>query len=212
MNEPTVWHPEVLPADATKTIVLLARQPAVSSFYLAGGTALALQWGHRVSVDLDLFSMETVNESLLRGTLQKEIQNMKVVSQAPQTLHLEIGSTKVSFLGYPYPMLFPLKRYEGIHVADPRDIAAMKLDAVASRGTKRDFIDLYVLCQHYGLDEVLRLFDRKFSSVAFNDVHLRKALTYFGDADKQPAPRMLQPIAWDQVKQFFLKAVPRLKI
>jgi predicted nucleotidyltransferase component of viral defense system len=204
------WHPETLSANAARTMELLARQEVIASFYLAGGTALALQWGHRISVDLDFFN-DAVDETVLLGALSKEIANIKVVSQAAQTLHLEIDSTKVSFIGYPYPVLFPLKTYAGLKVADSRDIAAMKLSALASRGSKRDFIDLYVLAQQYGLDEIFRLFARKFSHLSFNDIHLLKALSYFSDADQQPDPHMLQPIEWSAVKRFFLTRVPRLR-
>ncbi len=110
-----------------------------------------------------------------------------------------------------YPLLFPLNTYKGIKVADPRDIAAMKLTAIASRSTKRDFIDLYILSKRYGLDEVIRLFENKFSQATFSDIHIKKSLTYFADADGDAMPHVLQSIIWDQVKQFFLTAVPRLK-
>src|SRR5712691_7574692 len=166
MDDHIVWHPEVLLQDAQQTLATLSTQPAVQPFYLAGGTALALQWGHRQSVDLDFFSEEIVNEDQLLAALQN-IEGITVVSKSPETLHLHIGSTKVSFLGYHYPMLFPLSIYKGIKVADPRDIAAMKVSAIASRGTKRDFVDLYLLSQKYGLDEVIRLFERKFSQATF---------------------------------------------
>ncbi len=106
-------------------------------------------------------------------------------------------------------MLYQFRIYEGIAVADPRDIAAMKLSAVASRGTKRDFVDLFVLCQQFGLDEILRLFERKFARIAFNDLHLMKSLTCFKDAEDEPMPHMLQKISWDDVKEFFLVRTPR---
>jgi hypothetical protein len=141
----------------------------------------------------------------------KDTSGISVVSKAPQTAHFTIGSTKVSFIGYPYPVLFPLQRYENIDIADPRDIAAMKLSAIASRSTKRDFVDLYLLAQRYGLDELLRCFERKFSQLAFSDTHLLKSLTYFADADKDEMPAMLQPIDWTAIKQFFVTRTPRLK-
>ncbi|HEY2383014.1 MAG TPA: nucleotidyl transferase AbiEii/AbiGii toxin family protein [Terriglobia bacterium] len=203
------WHPEVLPEEAKKTLARLSRMPVLASFYLAGGTALALQLGYRTSVDLDFFSSETVEEDPLLSKLQC-LAGLAIQSKAPETLHLHIGSTKVSFLGYHYPILFPFTTYEGVAVADPRDIAAMKLTAIASRGTKRDFVDLYVLSQQYGLDEILRLLERKFSPASFSDIHLKKSLTYFADAEKDPMPHMLRPMTWSQVKQYFLTIVPKL--
>jgi predicted nucleotidyltransferase component of viral defense system len=210
MHQNIVWHPQVLSPDTQATLVALSGHRALREFYLAGGTALALQSGHRTSVDLDLFSSGTVNEDVLLGMLQ-DIRGITLVSKSPETLHLHVGPTKVRFFGYHYPLLFPFNVYEGIKVADPRDIAAMKVSAVASRGTKRDFVDLYILAQQYGLDETIRCFEQKFSQVGLNDVHLMKSLTYFADADKEPMPHMLQPVAWEEVKQFFIAKAPRLR-
>ena len=208
--ENVIWHPEVLPPDAHQTLTLLSAQPTLKSFYLAGGTALALRWGHRTSVDLDFFSSDVVNEEGLLSSLQ-QISGIKVISRSPETLHLHIGATKVSFIGYHYPVLFPMQQYHGVSVADPRDIAAMKLSAIASRGTKRDFVDLYVLSEKYGLDELLRIFQQKFAQTEYNPFHILKSLTYFADADKEPMPHLLRPIAWEQIKQFFIREAPRLE-
>jgi predicted nucleotidyltransferase component of viral defense system len=202
------WHPEVLTAQTQKTLSVLADRLELRHFYLAGGTALALQWGHRTSVDLDFFSYDKVDEDSLLGNLQA-IPETSVVSKASETLHLHINSTKVSFLGYHYKVLYEFQTYKGIAVADPRDIAAMKLSAVASRGTKRDFVDLYVLSQRFGLTEIFRLFERKFAQVAFNDLHLMKSLTYFRDAEVEPMPYLLRKISWDEVKHFFVANTPR---
>jgi hypothetical protein len=106
-------------------------------------------------VDLDFFSSEHVNEDGLIAALKEE-RGIQVISKSPETLHLHFGTTKVSFLGFHYPLLFPFATYSGAKVADARDIAAMKLSAVASRGTKRDFIDLYILAQEHGLKELMR--------------------------------------------------------
>ena len=210
MESDIAWHPEVLSADAQKSLESLSRQPALQPFYLAGGTGLALQQGHRTSVDLDFFCSGAFSEDTLLSTLQSAA-GIRVISKAFETLHLHVGMTKVSFLGYHYPLLFPLSAYSGIKVADPRDIAAMKLTAIASRGTKRDFVDLYVLCQRYRLKELIGLFEQKFGQTEYNPVHLLKSLTYFRDADKEPMPHMLQPLTWEQVKQFFVREAPRLR-
>jgi hypothetical protein len=95
-------------------------------------------------------------------------------------------------------------------VADMRDIACMKLSAVAGRGTKRDFVDLYAAAARTGLAELFSLFGRKHTVSRYNPVHLRKSLTYFQDAEKDPMPDMLIPLSWDAVKEFFSTEVPRL--
>ena len=193
-----------------KLLALLSAQSALKAFYLAGGTALALQYGHQTSADLDFFSSDPFTEDGFLSALQN-VSGIQVLSRAPETLHLQIGITKVSFIGYHYPPLFALNIFSGAKIADPRDIAAMKLSAVASRGTKRDFVDLYVLAMRYGLQELLGVFDRKFANLDYNPIHLLKSLTYFTDADKEPMPKMLQPLTWQDVKDFFTREAPRLR-
>jgi predicted nucleotidyltransferase component of viral defense system len=210
MQNSIVWHPEVLSPDARETFAALETHPAIKPFYLAGGTALALRWGYRKSADLDFFTEDEVNEDRLLQSLEN-LSGIKVVAKAPETLHLHMGKTKVSFIGYHYPMLFPVLSFDGISVADPRDISAMKLAALASRGAKRDFVDLYVLSQNYGLKELVGFFRRKFAKTTFSHIHLLKSLTYFADAETEPMPDMLQAITWKEVKEFFIREAPRLR-
>ena len=113
-------------------------------------------------------------------------------------------------MGYPYPVLFPFAHVLEIAVADPRDIACMKISAVAGRGTKRDFVDLYVAAARYGLRDLLELFEKKFADLRYNRIHLLKSLTYFKDAEKDPTPDMLIPLSWDEVKAFFTEEAPRI--
>ena len=85
----------------------------------------------------------------------------------------------------------------------------MKVSAIAGRGTKRDFIDLYLAAREYGLDEILRMFAEKFSQAHYSTVHLLKSLTFFADAEKDPMPHMLVPLQWDVIKAFFAREAPR---
>jgi len=140
------WHAEVISAEVADTAGRLTGLEALRDFYLAGGTALALHLGHRRSVDLDFFSADPFNQDLLVATLQA-LPEFSLVAKSTQTLHLNVSGTKVSFIGYSYPLLFPLELFRGLAVADVRDIACMKLSALASRGSRRDFIDLYVAAQ-----------------------------------------------------------------
>ena len=100
--------------------------------------------------------------------------------------------------------------FDGLAVADPRDIACMKLDALANRGTRRDFVDLYLLAETYGLPLIFEWFATKYASVSFNRTHLFKALTYFTDAEQDPMPDMLVPLGWATVRQYFLTQAPLL--
>jgi len=208
-HEHVAWHSNVIPTSSETTLCALRDAKLLERFYLAGGTGLALQFGHRLSQDLDFFSQEHFNEDSLLQRIQT-LDGFALAAKAPFTLHATIQETKISFLGYAYPVLFPTKRFLEVAVADPREIACMKLSAIASRGTRRDFVDLYVCAQRYGLKEILRMFDTKFSQTHYSRIHLLKSLTYFADAEKDPMPRMLDTLAWKTVVQFFWREVPHL--
>lgn len=203
------WHPEVLPEGWARAADELADRSVLGGFHLSGGTGLALHIGHRRSVDLDLFSSEDFDSSALRDKL-RGLPDLRVLQIAPGTLHLEAYSILVSFLHYPYPLLFPLAQFETLAVADPRDIGCTKVLTIASRGSRRDFVDLYVAARRYGLGQLLAWFEAKFSGVHHNRIHLLKALTYFVDAEAQPMPDMLVPIDWQEVTDFFRTEAPRL--
>jgi hypothetical protein len=204
-----LWHQETIEANVVHTLRDLQGSSVLTPFYLAGGTGLALRLGHRRSADLDFFTPETIHEDSLLQKVQT-LGNFSLVAKEPGTLHAHIGETKVSFLAYAYPLLFPCEAFEYVRVADPRDIACMKVSAIASRGTKRDFIDLFAVAQDYGLPQILEWFKEKFAPANYSSVHLWKSLTYFDDAEKDPPPDMLLPISWNEVKRFFTREVPRL--
>ena len=203
------WHPEVILPEVADAAGRLAGLEALRDFYLAGGTALALHLGHRRSIDLDFFSAQPFDEDRLIAAVQA-LPEFSVLSKSTQTVHLHVSGTKVSFIGYGYPLLFPLEDFRGLPVADVRDIACMKLSALAGRGSRRDFVDLYVTARQYGLPQILDFFHRKFADARYSTLHLLKSLTYFADAEKEPMPDMLLPLFWDEVKAFFLREAPTL--
>lgn len=204
-----VWHRETIDASVEQVLGDLQKIPMFAPFYLAGGTGLALRLGHRRSIDLDFFAGEDFNEDLLVQKLQ-QFQNFGLVAKAPATIHATIRDTKVSFLSYAYPLLFPVESFLGTRIADPREIGCMKISAIASRGTKRDFIDLYLLSQEYGLEQLLGWFEQKFAQTNYSQIHVLKSLSYFDEAEKDPIPHMLVSLTWEEVKQFFAREVPRL--
>ena len=208
-HEHGVWHGEVIPAATELTLQALRDAKLLDRFYLAGGIGLALQFGHRLSLDLDFFAPEQFSEDALLQRVQT-LHGFALVSKAPFTLHATIQTTKISFLGYAYPVLHPVNEFFGVPVADPRDIACMKVSAIASRGTKRDFVHLYFCAQRIGLKEILQMFDLKYAHANFSRIHILKSLAYFGDAEKDPMPNMLVPVDWEKVKQFFLAGSLRL--
>ncbi|MDP8981336.1 MAG: nucleotidyl transferase AbiEii/AbiGii toxin family protein [Acidobacteriota bacterium] len=196
------WHPEVVTPATLTTLSVLHNKGLLTGTYLAGGTALALHLGHRLSVDLDFFINELFDQEAMLQRIQ-EVPEFSLVAKAPHTLHANIQGTKVSFLGYQYPLLFPLVLFMGVPVADARDIACMKISAIASRGTKRDFIDLYLAASQYGLGHLFDLFQRKYVKTGYSRLHILKSLAFFDDAEKDPMPHMLVPMNWQAVKLFF---------
>lgn len=209
MDDNIIWHAETITDGTAATLRTLRGQGFIGDAYLAGGTALALRFGHRLSVDLDFFTPELFDEDALLARLQG-LPEFSLVAKAPHAIHAVIRGTKVSFLGYSYRRLFPPAHFEGVPVADPRDIACMKLSAIASRGTKRDFIDLYVASGRFGLAEILNWFARKYAEVHYSRIHILKSLTFFADAGKDPMPHMLISLEWNDVIRFFMRQVPGL--
>ncbi len=204
-----VWHREVISAQVECSLHDLQTLGVLERCYLAGGTGLALHLGHRRSHDLDFFSRDPVEpEALIRR--MKDLAGFALASQAPDTLHVTVHGIKVSLLVYPYPLLFEFAKFLGVNVADPRDIACMKLSAIASRGTKRDFVDLYLMAKQRGLNQLLEWFKQKYAEVNHSLTHVLKSLTWFEDADKEPMPDLLAPLSWEDVKRFFRSEAPRL--
>lgn len=207
-SEPA-WHREVLPEGWAPALEELAGRSALESFYLSGGTGLALHLGHRRSVDLDLFRETEVDPADIQSRL-RGLPDLLIRQAGRGTLHLTLRGIAVSFLHFPYPLLFPLARLDALAVSDPRDIACTKVNAIATRGSRRDFVDLYACAQQVGLQQILTWFEEKFRSTPYNRLHVYKALTYFRDAEAEPMPDMLVPLEWRDVTAFFVTEVPRL--
>ena len=199
-------HPETLEKDTADVVSRLAKSQIVaphSGIYLAGGTALALQLGHRQSVDLDFFCEKGLPESITESLTA--LGSLTVTRADPTTFDGTLDNVKVSFFSYTYPRLYPTLLFDGIALADPRDIAAMKVLAISQRCTRKDFIDLYVLLRIYSLAEIFEFFDAKFKPVSYLRTHLLKSITYFMEAETEPMPKMLEKISWDEVKKKLVK-------
>jgi predicted nucleotidyltransferase component of viral defense system len=216
------------------TLALLKKLQAMEilgNTRLVGGTALALQLGHRVSVDLDIFGIvpidanqlsEELNVVGLKGRLDYGSNNIK---------QFTINNVKVDFVNYQYKWLEPVKTEEGIRLADLKDITAMKLEAITNRGTRRDFVDVYFLLKQFPIKQQLELYLQKYpDGSSFN---VLRSLTYFDcmrrvhtlsqipyqnnnlvlqgevvdDAETAPMPKMLMDVNWDHIKASIREAV-----
>ena len=202
---------QTLPHHVQSLLKRLGRLPTVAPFYLAGGSAVALHLGHRISIDLDFFIPQDDYEA---EPLVQELQKVGhlVIRQSGQrTLNATLDDTHISFFIFPYPLLDDLHDLWGVRVAGLLDLALMKLAAIGQRGQKRDFVDMYQICHSgYTLDELLRLMPKKFPKVTYPSYHLLRALAYFEDAEPDPMPEMLIPLEWAEVKRFFEGEVRRL--
>jgi hypothetical protein len=199
-------HPEVLDRTQKSLLAQLERAGISPAFYLAGGTALALHLGHRKSVDLDFFSSEDFESGGLLAILG-HVGEFQVRRNDPGTLTGNVEGIEVSFIRYQYPMLDPPIQSElGPLVAGIRDIASMKLSAIMGRGSRRDFVDLYAVCQRdHSLEEVYGWFQQKYRGISYDPYHLAKSLVYFLDAEEERMPVMLWPCRWDEVREFFVR-------
>jgi predicted nucleotidyltransferase component of viral defense system len=187
-------YQEILPPATANALKKISKLDFMDQFYLAGGTSLAMQLGHRLSEDLDFFSQNNFDQDRIIREISK-LGKFELFQNAKQAIDGSLDGVKISFLAYPYPLLTPIVQSSELKIAHFADIACMKLDAVSSRGTKRDFIDIYFLAQKkLKLVKMFELFQKKFKNVKHNLVHIKKSLTYFADAENEPMPRMLQEV------------------
>jgi predicted nucleotidyltransferase component of viral defense system len=195
--------------DTVRAIKLATSIPTVKRAYLAGGTALALQLGHRISVDLDFFTQEKIDEMLVSTELS-QLQEFKEDQKAWGTVLGRIGETKFSIFYYKYKLIDELLPFEGIQLVGKKDIAAMKILAISDRGLKRDFIDVYTLARQFSLDEMLGFYEEKYGLIEDRMYHIIKSLEYFTNADNDDMPKMLIPVNWEDVKEYFRRETSRL--
>lgn len=173
------------------------------SFYLAGGTGLALHLGHRKSVDIDLFTMTGFDVDRVSFRLSETGAVISVAEEG--TVHAFIGETKVSFLHYPYRLLKDVQVYEGIGIASLEDIACMKVIAVSQRAEKKDFFDLYEVLRKFGPARLGKLVVDKYGSGRINAYHILKSFFYFTDAEQSLDPVSLRDVTWEGVKKYLLE-------
>jgi hypothetical protein len=199
--------------DPSQRAALSSLKPAAKyGYYLAGGTALCMHLQHRRSVDLDLFRTETFDADAMVADLASAGVRLASVTTARATVHAEVDGVRTSLLFFPYPTLeVPEVSPEGVPVAGLRDIAAMKVEAIASRGARKDFYDLYFICQAaLTLEQAIAAFQERFASAKPDLYHRLRALTFFEDAEREPESLLLKPADWASVRSFFTAEVRRI--
>jgi hypothetical protein len=201
---------KVITERTKSTLALLGKGDILKNCYLAGGTAMALQFSHRLSFDLDFFTNVKFDRKLLIQKL--EPFDFKTDREAWGTILGKLGDTKFSLFYYQYPLVAKTLDYLGINLASSEDIAAMKIDAIGGRGTKRDFTDLYFLVKKFGnLNILLDFYNQKYNKLEANRFHILKSLEYFADADKEEDPKMLiSDYSWEKVKEYLTNEIRKL--
>lgn len=195
--------------ECRQAITILQDFDFIKDFYLAGGTALALQIGHRISTDLDWFSVTNHLQVPQRDHIQEVLKSsgkFETVSEQDGLLFIRLNDTDTSFIYQHHPLIETTVEYQDIQLASPIDIGLMKLAAITSRGTRRDFVDIYSMREIISLEDLFELVPKKYADrPQFLSVAVR-ALAYFEDAEQQPMPRMLVPVTWKDVRIYCEKA------
>lgn len=171
---------------------------------LVGGTSLALQIGHRKSIDLDFFGHVDAMPEELEDEL-RQYGNLQVRKNSGNIHLFVLNGIHVDIVNFPFPWQKDLIFEGGLRLAHIEDIAAMKITAVIGRGTKKDFIDIATLLETYTLKQLLSFYKAKYPNAS--SFLALKSLSYFEDAEIQPMPYMFSPLSWEETKAKVLQAI-----
>ena len=189
---------EAVPPPLVELLQKLMCEELLASFFLVGGTALALRFGHRISTDIDLFSIKPFDVHPI-VEMFRERYVIQSLETATNTIRGEADGIKLDLISHQYPMIEPPDSIDGLRLVGLKDIAAMKLNAIANRGSKKDFYDYAELLNHFSHNDMLSFFATKYTDQ--NIWYVEKSLSYFEDADQDPDPNDLKDRTWEEVKK-----------
>lgn len=198
-------HLQTIHPDTLELLRKLSLLPELSQMRLVGGTALALQYGHRQSIDLDFFGeMTNAPDEIINK--MSEFGDCVVLNNQKSILQLVVSGVKVDVIDYSlYKWIDSPVCENGLKLASVQDIAAMKINAIEGRGSLKDFIDVYMLLKKYSLDEILGFYKQKYPNYSIFRALL--SLTFFEDAERESMPIMLIDDSWEQMKKNILSVV-----
>lgn len=204
-------HLNTINSATYETLLSLFEKDYLDGFSLAGGTSLALRFGHRNSIDLDLFSTSSFDPMLLRNILQADYPDLIFSGNNKYMLFCNINSIKVDFVFHPYALLSPFETIETIRLFSLKDVIAMKLQAITQRGSKKDFYDLWQLLQIMDAKELTEIYAKKYGE---GQVWMMlTSVTYFTDAEQQADPKIfIKNLGWKEVKATITKAFKDFKL
>ncbi|KFF16559.1 nucleotidyl transferase AbiEii/AbiGii toxin family protein [Flavobacterium hydatis] len=183
-------YKETVSAEMWELLQKLMKDEMLKDFYLVGGTSLSLQIGHRLSIDIDLFTTKDFDVLSMLGHLKKSHSSLKVENLDTNTLMIKIGSIKVDILAHKYAWQSPAETIENVRLASIQDIGAMKLHAIFQNGTRiKDFVDMYFLLDHHPLKDYLQAYQRKYNA---DPALALVGLTFFDSIIKEFGVKMLK--------------------
>lgn len=194
-------HYKSVSAELLELLEFIMNQREFDEFNLVGGTSLALQIGHRISVDIDLFGASEIDEDLFLEVLKK-FGTVQIIKKSKNILICSVNGIKVDFVNYQYRLLESTLLEGNMRLVKKKDIAAIKVNAIAGRGSIKDFIDVYFLLNEFSINEMIGFYLQKYPDGS--EFMVRKSLTYFDDADNEEAPIMFQTITWKEIKTTIL--------
>jgi hypothetical protein len=191
-----------------KLIQELQAIPELKDFVLVGGTSLALQLGHRNSIDIDLFNQEDFDSDYLLALLKNKYTVQEVFRRNNTIISL-INNIKTDFIKHDYPYLQDPITEEGITFLGKADIAAMKCHAIVQSGKRlKDFIDIYFLLEHYSMNQMVGFYQEKYAHS--NPMIALKAISFFDDIDPDiDPPKLLKPLQLNKIKKRILDAIEK---
>lgn len=205
-------HYRCLPQNTQGLLKKLDKIASAHDLVLAGETGLALQIGHRISVDLDYFTQKEFSTEKVFQELKKLDLNPTIQEESEGSITVLAEGSKLSIFHYPYPFIEKYKHADGSPVAGIIDIASMKVIAISQRGAKRDFFDLYFILQTTPFWKIAENMMKRFGQERINPLHIGKSLVFFSDAEEDPDPNFTgqNNPAWNTVKKFFRKNVQQM--
>ena len=199
---------ETVAPNAFSVLNQLMEMPELKGFSLVGGTALSLLYGHRKSVDLDLFSNMPFENAEVINVLERKFKS----SFDNRTTNHRFGifcfvdEVKIDFVRHPHPLIRPEQNWNGIRMFSTEDIIAMKVQAILGRGKKKDFWDVAELLSHYSILDFIKFHKEKYATQNLF-ITVPQAITYFVDAEESEDPISLKKQTWDSVQEFIKSKV-----
>ena len=201
-------HIETVEPHAFSVLKHLMEMPELNDLSLVGGTALSLIYGHRKSVDLDLFTNKPFENAEIVNALKNKFQDKFIMEDKPPRFGIFcfVDDVKIDIIRHPHPLIRPELNIDDIRMFSTEDIIAMKVQAILGRGKKKDFWDIAELLQHFSIADFIRFHKEKYSTQNLL-ITVPQAITYFLDADESEDPISLKKQTWDGVKEFINKKV-----